>query len=330
MLFALKQSLGLGQALAAAGGLDLAPLEEREFEAGEYKLRPLASVRNRAVCVAQSLARCPEATVSERLLRLLLLCFGLRDAGARHVTAFLPYLPFARKDRRTQARDPVSMRYVAQLLEAAGIDRVVALDVHNPAAFDNAFRVPTDHLTALPLFVNHFAAHTPRDARLVVASPDVGGVKRVQLFREQLERRLGREVGLAFIEKRRARDVVSSGGVIGDVAAAGVILLDDLCASGGTLIRAAQALRAAGASRVQVAFTHAPHPPGLYALAASRDVDEIVLTDSTGPAMHHAALELGARLTILGVAPLLGTALARMIAHRPVSVLLEEFPPPGE
>lgn len=325
LLFALRESHMLGEAVATAAGLELAPLEEREFEAGEYKLRPLASVRDRAVCVAQSLAGSPGTPVSERLLRLLLLSFGLRDAGASRLTAFLPYLPFARKDRRTQTRDPVSMRYVAQLLEAAGIDRVVALDVHNPAAFDNAFRMPTDHLSALPLFVNHFAA-ARRDAPLTVASPDIGGVKRAQLLRERLARRLRREVGLAFVEKRRAGGVVSGGRVNGEVGTCDVILLDDLCASGVTLIHAAAALRAAGASRVQVAFTHAPYPPGVHALAAVREIDEIVLTDSTGPAMHRTALELGARLTVLGVAPLLGAALARMVARRPVSDLLEQFP----
>jgi ribose-phosphate pyrophosphokinase len=325
LLFALHESRALAEAIGAAAGLALAPLEERDFEAGEFKLRPLAPVRDREVCVVQSLAGSPAAAVSFRLLRLLLLCFGLRDAGARRITAVLPYLPFARKDRRTQPRDPVSARYVAQLLESSGIGRVVALDVHNPAAFDNAFRVPTDHLTALPLFVNHFAAAAGGDPP-VVASPDVGGVKRAQLLREMFEKRLGREVELAFIEKRRARDVVSGGRLVGDVAGRRAIVLDDLCASGGTLVRAAAVLRAAGATGVDVVFTHAPHRPGLETLAAARDIDGIVLTDSTGAAMQDAAVELGGRLTVLGVAPLLGAALARMHSRQPVSALLQRFP----
>ncbi|HEU4591205.1 MAG TPA: ribose-phosphate diphosphokinase [Steroidobacteraceae bacterium] len=328
LIFSLSESRSLGQAIAAAAGLEPAPLEERGFEAGEFKLRPLVPVRDRDVYVVQLLANSPDATVSERLLRLLLLAFGLRDAGARRLTAFTPYLCFARKDRRTQTRDPVTVRYVAQLLESAGIGRLVALDVHNPAAFDNAFRIPTDHLSALPLFVSHFAAASLPDAPLAVASPDVGGVKRAQLFREQLERRLGRDVELVFIEKRRARGVTSGGTVIGEVAGRDAIVLDDLCASGGTLIRAASALRSAGARRVQVAFTHAPHPPGLRALAAAGEIDGIVLTDSTGPAMQGTALELGGRVTVLSIAPLLGAALSRMLAHRPVSVLLEQFPVP--
>ncbi len=326
LLFCLSESRPLAQGMAAGSGLELASLEERAFEAGEFKLRPLIAVRDRAVCVVQELAGSEAMPVSERLLRLLLLSFGLRDAGATRLTVFVPYLPFARKDRRTQIRDPVSIRYIAQLLEAAGIDRLVALDVHNPAAFDNAFRIPTDHLSAAPLFVNHFAGLLDPGVPLTVASPDVGGVKRAQLLREKLESKLAREVELVFIEKRRVRGIVSGGAVIGEVRGRVAIVLDDLCASGGTLIRAAAALRGAGASRVHVAFTHAPHPAGLRALATCADIGSIVLTDSTGDAMRPVASELGARLTVLSVAPLLGAVLSRMISGRPVSALLERFP----
>ena len=212
--FSLSESLVLGQQIARAAGLTVTPLEERNFEGGEFKLRPLESVRGRVVFVCQSLAGTDDAPVAARLLRLFFLLSGLRDAGAREVIAVLPYLTFARKDRRTQLRDPVNTRYVAQLLEAAGAQRVMALDVHNPAAFDNAFRIPTDHLSALPMFADHFARHLP-DSPLAVVSPDVGGIKRAQLFRELLEARLGREVELAFIEKRRAAGVVSGGTLVG-------------------------------------------------------------------------------------------------------------------
>lgn len=326
LVFALTETSALARHVAAAADLELAPLEERGFEAGEFKLRPLVSVRDRPVFVVQSLAGSPGHSVSERLVRLLMLSLGLRDAGASRLTAVVPYLAFARKDRRTQTRDPVNTRYLAQLMEAGGIDRVVALDVHNPAAFDNAFRVPTDHLSALPSFAEHFAATLPADARIAVASPDVGGVKRAQLFREQLERRLQREVELAFIEKRRALGVVSGGTVVGEVAGRAVLVIDDLCASGGTLVRTAASLHAAGAAAVHVAVTHAPYPPGLHALAVAPHLDEIVITDSAGAAMQSVALEIGSRLRVISVAALLGEALARMIDGRPVSALLEGAP----
>jgi ribose-phosphate pyrophosphokinase len=326
LLFALSESRTLGLDIARHAGLELAPLEERTFDEGEFKLRPLVSVRERTVFVVQTLAGSADVPVAQRLIRLLFLLFGLHDAGAARVTAIVPYLSYARKDRRTQPRDPVNARYVAQLLEATGVHRIVALDVHNPAAFDNAFRIPVDHLSATPMFVDHFAHGAPAGG-IAVASPDVGGVKRVQVFRELLQERLGREVELAFIEKRRAGGVVSGGTVAGDVRGRAVIVLDDLCASGGTLVRAATALREAGAARVHVAFTHAPLERGLAALAASAVISEIVLTDSVGAAHVTESHSGDNRIAVLPVAPLLGEAVRRMLTGTPLVPLLQRWPP---
>jgi len=328
LLFALSESHTLGVEIARRAGFELAPLEERAFEEGEFKLRPLVSVRDRTVLVAQSLAGSAEVPVAQRLIRLLFLLFGLRDAGARRMIALVPYLSYARKDRRTQPRDPVTTRYVAQLLETTGVDQVIALDVHNPAALDNAFRIHVDHLSAIPMFVRHFAEHVP-GAAIAVASPDVGGIKRVQIFRELLQSQLEREVDLVFVEKRRAGGVVSGGAVVGDVAGRTAIVLDDLCASGGTLIRAATALREAGAVAVHVAFTHAPLARGLTALAASDAISQIVFTDSVGSALHVESISPRSRLTILPVAPLFGDAVARILAGAPLTPLLQRWPPAG-
>jgi len=132
--FALSESRDLAVAVARDAGLEVSSPEERRYEGGEFKLRPLESVRGRTAFVLQSLAGTQDVPVAERFLRLLFLLNGLRDAGANQRVALVPYLAFARKDRRTQLRDPVNTRYVAQLLEASGIDRVITLDVHNPAA----------------------------------------------------------------------------------------------------------------------------------------------------------------------------------------------------
>jgi ribose-phosphate pyrophosphokinase len=325
LLAALSESEPLGVAISAAAGIERVPLEDRPFESGEFKLRPLASVRDRTVFVVQSLAGSADATVSQRLLRLLFLLFGLKDAGAARTIALIPYLAFARKDRRTQPRDPVTMRYMAQLLEAAGVDRVLALDVHNPAALDNAFRIPVDHLSAIPMFVDHLAKQSAA-AAIAIASPDIGGVKRAQILRESLERRLGRDIEFAFIEKRRAGGVVSSGRVIGDVAGRDMVVLDDLCASGGTLLRAAIALRGAGARTVQVAFTHAPHPAGLAALAGAPAIQQITLTDSVGSSLPAQLPGASGRFHFLPVAPLLAQAVARIVGGLPLAPLLERWP----
>ncbi len=325
LLVALGESRGLAQEISARAGIPIAPIEERLFEEGEFKLRPLVSVRDRPLFIVQSLAGSAGTPVADRLVRLLFLLFGLRDAGAARMTAVIPYLTFARKDRRTQPRDPVNSRYIAQLLEATRVDRIMALDVHNPAALDNAFRIPVDHLSATPLFVDHFATQR-RDAALAVASPDVGGIKRAQIFRELLEQRLGCRIELAFIEKRRADDVVTTGRVVGQVAGKEVIVLDDLCASGGTLVRAAQALRAGGAKAVHAVVTHAPLARGLAALAADAAIDQVVLTDSVGAE----PLPQKGRFSVLPVAPLFAQAISRITTGKPFAPLLRRWPVPDD
>ena len=179
LLFAPLASRPFGERMAAALGVALAPLEEREYEGGEHKTRPLVSVRGRNVYVVQSLSGDAAGSANDRLCHVLFLIAGLKDAGAARVTACLPYLAYARKDRRTKERDPVNSRYVAQLFEAVGVDHVVALDVHNVAAFENSFRCSVDHLEAAPLLAQHIvrkADGTP----ISIVSPDFGGAKRAQ------------------------------------------------------------------------------------------------------------------------------------------------------
>jgi ribose-phosphate pyrophosphokinase len=317
--FALSESAGLAKQVCVEARLRLSPIEEQRFEGGEFKFRPLDSVRGRTVVVLQSLAGSDDLPVGERLMRLLFLLLGLRDAGASRRVVLL-YLTFAREDRRTQPRDPITSRYVAQLLEAAGADQLVTLDVHNPAALDNAFRIPVDHLSALPMMVDHFAAQFDHEG-ITVASPDIGGIKRAQLFCELLGSRLGRAVGIAFIEKRRLNGVLSGGTLVGDVAGKTVLLVDDLCATGETLIRAAKACRDAGAAAVYVAVTHTPVKEGIDAVEAVTTISGVVVTDSTGSNLSNIH-----KRTTLSIAPLLGQATRRFLAAKPLSPLLDRWP----
>jgi ribose-phosphate pyrophosphokinase len=191
-LFALQATSALGAAVAAALDQSLALHEERAFEDGEHKTRPLEPVRGADVYVLHSLNGETDQSANDKLCRLLFFIGALKDAGAARVTALAPYLCYSRKDRRTKPNDPVTTRYVAALFEAVGTDAVVTLDVHNPAAFENAFRRPTVALTAAPLFVDY--AKVLGDARLCVVSPDTGGAKRADLFHEALAAALGRPV----------------------------------------------------------------------------------------------------------------------------------------
>src|SRR5512135_309301 len=181
-VFALGASAEFGAAVAREMGIALEGLEERAFEDGEHKTRPRVIVRDRDVYVLQSLHSDPAQSVNDKLVRLLLFLGALRDASAARVTAVVPYLAYARKDRKSKSRDPVSTRYVAQLFEAVGADCVVTLDVHNLAAFQNAFRCRSENLEANPLFVSHFATRLA-EADVVVVSPDAGGIKRAEDFR---------------------------------------------------------------------------------------------------------------------------------------------------
>jgi ribose-phosphate pyrophosphokinase len=175
------------------------------------------------------------------------------------------------------------------------------------------------------MFVHHFSKRLFA-ADIAVASPDIGGVKRVQIFRELLERRLGRAIEIAFIEKRRTGGVATSGRVVGEVSGREVIVLDDLCATGGTLIRAAEVLRGSGAAAVHVAFTHAPLPKGLAALAAADSIAQIVLTDSVD-SLRPDILSAGNRLSVLPIAPLFAQAVTRMLTGAPLAPLLDSWPP---
>ena len=321
-VFALAESASLAQAIVAPAGLELAAHEDRAFEDGEFKLRPLESVRDRDVYVIQSLAGDGALGAPARILRLAFLLSVLRDGAARRVTALVPYLAFARKDRRTQPRDPVSLRYLATLLEAAGLQQLVALDVHNPAALDNAFRIPVLHLGAAPLFATHFAAQAERP--LAVVSPDIGGIKRAQLFVEALEQRAPGRIRLAFVEKRRAQGRVSGERLVGEVAGCDALIIDDLCATGTTLARAARALRDGGAARVEAVVTHALMPGTVMPAALAGVVDRLIVTDSTGWPMPPGVPD--APLQVLSIAPLFGAALRRMAAGEPVADLLREMP----
>jgi len=320
-LFALSASGDLGRRVAGALGVTLAPHEEREFEDGEHKARPLESVRGRDVFVVASLYSDDRQSVNDKLVRLLFFLGALRDASAGRITAVIPYLCYARKDRRSKPRDPVSTRYVAGLLETVGADRVVTLDVHNLAAYENAFRIRADHLEARRLFVEEFVPRIGGNP-VVVVSPDVGGVKRAEAFRQALSRRLGREAGGAFLEKYRSAGVVSGEAVVGDVEGRIAIILDDLISTGGTISRAVAACRSRGARAVYAAATH-----GIFVGAASRMVadpglERLVVTDTIPPFRLDPAL-VRDKLTVLDTAPLFAEAIRRIHTGGSVVELVE-------
>lgn len=310
-IFALKATEELGAAVASCAGVTLAGHEEREFEDGEFKVRALESVRASHVIVCQSLHGDAGQSTNDKLCRLAFFVGALKDAGAREVTALAPYLAYARKDRRTKPRDPVTLRYVASMLEAVGLDAVLTMDVHNPAAFDNAFRCRKEHLEAAGLVAAHFAGRLPAEKPLVVLSPDFGGGKRAAGFSEALAASTGRPVQLAFMGKQRSEGAVSGSAFAGDVEGAAVVVFDDLVSSGTTLLRAARACRERGAAEVHAAVTHAVLAPNAARALAGGELDSIVVTDTIGN-LESRCPELADRLVVVSAAGLFAEAVRRI------------------
>jgi ribose-phosphate pyrophosphokinase len=317
-LFALNATEELGAAVAADLGRPLAAHEEREFEDDEHKARPLEAVGGADVYVIQSLHSGPSQSANDKLCRLLFFIGALKDAGAVRVTAVVPYLCYARKDRRTKPNDPVTTRYVAALFEAVGTDAIVTLDVHNPVAFENAFRCRTVTLTAAPLFVDYARS---LENGLCVVSPDAGGVKRAELFREALEAAAGRPVAKGFVDKHRSAGVVTGDLFVGEAAGATALIVDDLISTGTTLLRAARAARKAGASRAVALVTHGLFMPGAADVLADPAIDRLVVSDTVPPFRLGPSAACD-KIDRLGAAPLLAEAIRRLHEGRALSDLL--------
>jgi ribose-phosphate pyrophosphokinase len=252
-------------------------------------------------------------SANDKLNRLLFFIATLKDASASRVSAVVPYLAYARKDRKTKPRDPVTMRYVAQLFEAMGTDALLALEVHNLAAFQNAFRCPTEQLDSAGLFARHIAGQIadklgPGD--VAVVSPDAGGVKRAALFRDRLSQVLGRPVSRGFIEKYRSEGALSGELLVGDVKERQVLLFDDLISSGQTLLRAAAACRAHGATSVWAAAAHGLFNVDALQRLGAGPIDRIFVSDSVAIAgLEKTPLET--KLDVVSCAAMLGEAIRR-------------------
>ncbi|SDK44773.1 ribose-phosphate diphosphokinase [Microbulbifer yueqingensis] len=309
-VFSLDAGAEFAGEVAAELGVSVAAHEQRDFTDGEHKLRPLDDVEGADVYLVQSLYSDPPGaaggSVDDKLVRVLFFLAALRDAGAARLTAVIPYLCYARKDRRTKLRDPLSSRYLASLLEAMGSDCVVTIDVHNLAAFENAFRCRTLNLPARPLFLDYAVELLRDESRgLVVVSPDVGGVKRAEAFRADLAERLGRDVGQAFVEKYRSADQLSGGTLVGEVRDRCALVIDDLIAGGGTIERATGALHRAGAARILALASHGQFAGDALQKLAALPLEAVAVTDS----LPQAGVP---RLNILRCAPLLAEAIRRL------------------
>ncbi len=305
LVFAGRSHPKLAASIMARLGMPLGEVELETFSNGEMYCRYIQSIRGADVFVLQS---CWPAT-NDHLLELLVMIDAARLASAGRVTAVMPWFPYSRQDKKSAPREPISARVVAELLEAAGADRVLTMDLH-AGQIQGFFRVPVDHMTALPLFADHFRGSRVAGENVVSVSPDLGRVKQARRFAQMLGS------GFAVVTKTRPEHEVSEAAeVIGDVRGKLALVGDDMVVTGGTLIAAAGALRQAGATEVRAFATHPLFTPGA-ASAVAQAVDELVVTDTVavGP-------ETDAAATVLSVADLLAATIANVHSDRSVSEL---------
>ncbi len=319
-LFALIGSEALGLAIAQRLGIVLNRHEERDFEDGEHKGRPLDGVAGCDVYVVHSLFGEPRQSANDKLCRLLFFIGALKDAGAARVTAVVPYLCYSRKDRRTKTYDPVTTKYIAAVFEALGTEAIVTLEVHNVAAFQNAFRCRAIALSSVPLQIDKIIAAVG-DRPVSIISPDLGGGKRAELLRETLESVTGRPVGKAFADKTRSAGVVSGDLFVGDVAGTDCFIVDDLISTGGTLARAAKAAKKAGAGRVFACVTHGLFMPGACDVLADPAIEAIIISDTVPPFRLQDGI-VRDKLIVAPAAPLFAAAISRLHENRPLADLL--------
>jgi ribose-phosphate pyrophosphokinase len=297
----------LAEAISAYLSLPLTRASVRRFSDMEVFVEIQENVRGEDVFVIQPTSY----PANDHLMELLVTLDALKRSSARRVTAVVPYYGYARQDRKTSSRSPISAKLVANLITAAGANRVLTLDLH-AAQIQGFFDIPVDNLYASPVLVKDIK-DTHANQELVIVSPDVGGVLRAR----DIARRL--DVDLAIIDKRRERAGVSEVmNIIGDVAGRHCILVDDIVDSAGTLCNAATALIEAGAKAVYAYCTHGVLSGGAVARVAASPIEELVLTDSI---VATEAVRLSRNIRQLTIAPLMAEAILRISEERSVSSL---------
>jgi ribose-phosphate pyrophosphokinase len=225
-----------------------------KFNDGEIQIHIDQSVRNKDIFIIQPTCHSDNGSINDNMMELYLLVRTMKRSSAASITAIIPYYGYARQDRKTAPRVPISASDIALLLETAGVDRVVTVDLHCGQIQGFFHNAPVDNLYAATVFVPYFAKKDLKN--VVIVSPDAGGVERAKRFMENLGK-LGIPAKLAIISKQRAKaGVVDTMNLIGDVTNADAIIVDDLCDTGGTLVLAAKLLKDSGANRVYAAITH--------------------------------------------------------------------------
>ncbi len=310
-ILACTSNQSLAEDVAKYVGVPLVERKIQRFSDGEFFIEILENVRGEDMFVVQSTSN----PANQNLMELLIAIDAMRRGSAKRITAVLPYYGYARQDRKTGPRTPISAKLVANLLVTAGADRVLTLDLH-AGQIQGFFDIPVDNLHAgVPLMVPAIQDMHSGDNKLVVVSPDVGGVRRARALAKRLD------AGIAIIDKRREKAGISEVmNVVGDVDGAECVMVDDIVDSGGTLCNAADALIANGAVSVAAAVTHGVLSGEAVNRVEASSLSCLYITDSI---LATEAVEKSEKIKQLSIAPLLGEAILRITEERSVSSLFD-------
>jgi ribose-phosphate pyrophosphokinase len=297
----------LAQEICRCLGQELGQSEITRFRDGEIRVRIFESVRGAEVFIVQ-----PCNSPSDRhLMELLIMIDAMKRASAREICAVIPYYCYARQDRKTQPRDPITAKLIANILMAAGADRLVTLDLH-AGQIQGFFDIPVDNLRGLPILTEYLLTKNLKN--VIVVSPDVGGVVRAR----ELAERLNCEI--AIVDKRRPQpNVAEVMNIIGNVEGKTAVIIDDLIDTGGTIVKAAEALIKRGATEVYACCSHPVFSTNAPEILQASPIKEVVVTNS----IHLPIDKRIPKLTQLSVAPLFAEAIKRIFEELPVSKLFD-------
>jgi ribose-phosphate pyrophosphokinase len=305
------------RAICSTLGIQMAERRVFRFSDGEIGLSLQESVRGTDAFLIQPTC----SPVNENIMELLVIVDALKRASAFRVNAVLPYFGYARQDRKAKAREPITAKLVANLLQEAGADRVVTADLH-AGQLQGFFDIPVDHLTGIPLLASHFKRILKtqlQERRVIVVSPDIGGVVRARRFAEQLN------AELAIVDKRRSYDVANQSKVmeiIGEVRGKIAIMVDDIIDTAGSVVNAANALIEYGADKVYACAVHGVLSGAAIERVANSALEELVLTD-TIPLPPEKRIP---KIITMSIAPLFAEAIRRIHLDHSISILFQPKP----
>jgi len=328
-VFGLENSREYTKSIVEHLGVQMTPLEEKYFEDGECYIQSSAdsygNVRGCDVFVVQSIYTDEKESIADNFQKLLIFIGSLKDASAARITAVIPYFGYMRQDRKTQSRAPITTKYIAQMLEAVGCDRVLTLDVHNLAACQNAFKnCGFDHLEARSVLAEYCAENIEAD-KIAVLSPDAGGYLRAHFFRNKLAELLKKDIGIVQLDKIRSKGKIiplnKRTRIIGDVEGTTVIPYDDMISSGGTLEVAVDAVHEAGGTVWGLCASHGLFVGAANTKMANPNIERIVICDTVKP--FRLSEENSKKLNIVETTHLFAEAIRRIhVGNGSISELL--------